>query len=73
VGEGSIVGLVPIIVSLCTTSIVSDFGLIIIVQGLHCMNHCVNSWALSKGAWTCIPLLVLFCDFVWLIYRIKLE
>jgi len=43
VGEGSIVGLVTIIVSLCITFIVSDFGLIVIVRGLHCVNYCMNS------------------------------
>jgi len=41
VGEGSIVGLVTIFVSLCITSIVSDFGLIVIVRGLHCVNYCL--------------------------------
>jgi len=30
------------IVSLCITSIVSDFGLIVIVRGLHCVNYCLT-------------------------------
>jgi len=42
-GEGSIVGVVAIIVSLCITSIVSDLGLIVIVRGLHRVNYCMNS------------------------------
>jgi len=67
VGQGSIVGLVTIIVSLCTTSVVSDFVLIIIVRGLHC----VNSRTLSKGAWTCIPPLVLFRNLILVNFSYK--
>jgi len=50
VGEGSIVGLVTIIVSVCITSIVSDFELIVIVRGLHCLKYCMNSGHCLKVA-----------------------
>jgi len=29
-------------VSLCITSIVSDFGLIVIERGLHCVDYCLT-------------------------------